>query len=361
MVGRDSFYITVVADTGKYNNKLNDFITDLPNQLEFNTPHEICLTESIIPYNILNVGKSTYFTILRLSKQKDGPDIPETEKYNKYTRFIASHEGSAGFIKEYSMYYAVRLRIPEGYYSSIDSLLDVIQKKARYVCANLGKYRLPPPKSEDVIEIFNYYDRYIKGMDVGEYDEFVTGHYITNKEISEYKRKDIDWHRADALNNMIFFNRVWYQEHTREICIGEDISLDSTDFVTELHMDRELGLLWGFDIETLQLYPNMRITSPYQVRLIPNDLFFIYTNVVNSVIVSGTLSQLLRIIPITNGVKFGELHHSEFKNLQYLQLNTQYLNSIRFTIRDIEGNLVKFLSGPHTIVLNLHIRAVKKD
>ncbi|NQY53279.1 MAG: hypothetical protein HRT42_06855 [Campylobacteraceae bacterium] len=359
----DSFYITILADTRKYDNKLNNFVTDLPKVLEFNTPHEICLTESIIPYNCLNVGKNTYLTILRLVRKNIEDESLDDLIYDRYDRYLASHDeddDATSYIKMYVMYYAVRLRVPEGYYNNVNEFLDVVQKKVAYICGNRTKYLLPAPTSNNDLEIRDYYDRHIKGEVTDKYREFVVGHFITAKEIAEYKKNNIDWEKLDSLNNMLFFNRIYYRNYTGQVVINEDTSLNSANYVTELHMDKDFALLLGFNTRIELLYPNMRVVSPYQSRIIPNDLLFIYSNVVNSIIVGDSLSQLLRIVPVTKDAKFGSLIHSEYKNLQYLPLNTQYLNSIRFTIRNIEGNLVKFLSGPHTIVLNLHIRPIKR-
>ena len=108
------------------------------------------------------------------------------------------------------------------------------------------------------------------------------------------------------------------------------------------------------------LHPN--ILSPYQVAIRPYDLVFVYVDIIENQIISDTQTKLLRIIPLTSEkIGFAGALHLEFKNSEYLRVNTKVINYIHFMLKDLAGNQILFQDGPSPLLLRLHFRPIKEN
>lgn len=83
---------------------------------------------------------------------------------------------------------------------------------------------------------------------------------------------------------------------------------------------------------------------------------FVYTDIVDNVIVGDSLSPLLRNV-VVNGT-FGDIIEREFYNPFYKNLNKGRIEEIEISLRDDTGNLIPFEFGK--TLLRLHFRLKKE-
>ena len=79
---------------------------------------------------------------------------------------------------------------------------------------------------------------------------------------------------------------------------------------------------------------------------------YIYTDIVENVIIGDTEAPLLRIVETAGN--FGDIIHQTFEPLRFIPLRRKSFDSIEIDIRDAYGQPMSFESGILTVTL--HIR-----
>jgi hypothetical protein len=112
-----------------------------------------------------------------------------------------------------------------------------------------------------------------------------------------------------------------------------------------------------FDASTL---PGEHLNTPYRATLSPNvhlplQHLYIYSNLVEQVVVGDTYAPLLQVVPVQNG-SFGTVQYHQFLNPLYMSLAMDDISVIEIKLCDDLGNIVKFAIG--NVVIKLHFKQV---
>ena len=95
-------------------------------------------------------------------------------------------------------------------------------------------------------------------------------------------------------------------------------------------------------------------TRPPNVHL-PLQNLYIYTNLVDHILVGDTYAPLLQVVPIKNG-QYGSVQHQQFLNPLYMSLSTGNISVIEIKLANERGEEVLFEFG--SVVLKLHFKKI---
>lgn len=84
---------------------------------------------------------------------------------------------------------------------------------------------------------------------------------------------------------------------------------------------------------------------------------FVYSDIIEDVYVGNSMSKLLRIVPVKMG--FNNLNTISFTDPHYIPLENDYLERIRMTVMDSEGNRIKFIDNHSSVIYKLHFQPKK--
>jgi hypothetical protein len=87
---------------------------------------------------------------------------------------------------------------------------------------------------------------------------------------------------------------------------------------------------------------------------------YIYSSLVEPILVGGVQVPLLRSIWIESKYNFGEIVHENIDQLMYLPISSSSINNIEIEIRNDAGQLINFPYGSKTS-LTLHFRKTKRN
>ena len=87
---------------------------------------------------------------------------------------------------------------------------------------------------------------------------------------------------------------------------------------------------------------------------------FLYCEQIREQHVNEILSPLLATIPIPPNSKFGDPVHHPVKNPHYLNLKNNNIDELHFTLKNRQGENVRFTNSSQTIILSLLLRPTKR-
>ena len=346
------FYVTAVAGTeSDRNNTLSSFKIRLKESKLLGGEYLVGLTSAMLPFNIFNIEPNTFCTVIRsrhrsevYTEDKTSIEVENEEPFRKI-----GLDYDIETRQPHVLEYAIRLKINEGYYSSIDSIKKEMRTRAEQMFQNHDKYFLRG-NFQNLTNLS--LERGIDGLK----PEFLIGRTLSKKKLHRYRKSPHDA-KEDAANNILFFDRILFEPHTRKVVFEQDRTLHSERFYTRFAMSPSLAKLFGFyNNYILDLsFRYHSVLNSFQARIIPNELFFIYSDIIYPQLISGYEQPLLRILPVVDtNVEYGSYLNYEFdRNPEYVKLNTRTLDYIKFWITDIEGEPIKFEDTSKTVILKL--------
>ena len=347
----EPFHIIAIPDQKIAGTKLNNFRIRTPENIDLNGDYEVALVESSLPFNIYNVRKDSYFCIARYNL-KSKIKFRKDHQYRKCV-LTGGEDWEKSPPKEFALDYAIRIRIPEGFYESVDQLKSAIQLKIRLLLDS-EKNRLPASTTTDDIAANKYYVSAMDGLNPN-FKEFFLG-LALNPKLME----DAEARKVDALNNIILLNRMLFTPETGYVNFKKDSAINATHYFSTIKTNIETAHLLGYDTDCLVI-PFGGTVPSFQVRIYPHDTIFVYVNILENTIVSGYESNILRILPIEAlKPKFGNLIWTEYQNPHYVKLNTHHISYIQFELLDRFSNPINFEHTAQNIQFTLHFRPIKQ-
>ena len=178
------FHLFAIPDGRLYNNTLNNFKIRLAGDIIFEQPYEVALIESSFPFNIYNIESDSYFSITRYI-QKSEIKFRKEKQYREHT--ITTVEGRFGKpSSEYSLDYAVRVKMPAGFYSDINHLKNVLKMKIDILLSS-SENQLPEYSGSGSVS--NYYQEAILGQNRN-FQEFFIGLRLGKDTLEYYQTED---------------------------------------------------------------------------------------------------------------------------------------------------------------------------
>jgi hypothetical protein len=157
------------------------------------------------------------------------------------------------------------------------------------------------------------------------------------------------------------------QNYFRDHCadIFEEFRVDASGYINfkikDIHnsvrMDIPLARYLGFDSIYKFKNGHKKVFSAYKrpLKAKPYRQFYIYSSIIDPVLVGGVHVPLLRTIYIENKYEIGDLVHGTIDRPMYLPVSSNCINNIEIQIRDDSGKLVEFPKNSITC-LTLHFR-----
>ena len=367
MINNDySFHLVAEPDGRLQGNRLNNFKIRLKNTIDLAVPYEVALIESSVPHNAYNISDDAYFCISRWvlkSKMKSRID-------DEYRHLSHGKKGS-----EIVLDYAIRVKVPKGYYDSIEHFKKVLQYKIDLLLndeANLLKswsdtnndpfftnlsyeYLDKRPLLKEMVH--KYYHEALVGLNPDQKEFFIS--LRLGKALLDSYERDPQTKQVDALNNLTILPRMTHCPQTGFLKFSVDTSDHAEEYHTVIRADSIINTVLGFN-QTKFIIPASGAISPYQVNLVPYDVIFLYLNIIENVIVSDSEVKLLRIIPIAaKNPKFGQLLWTEYLNPQYIPLISKHISYLHFELRDDHGKPILFQNSSQNVHFILHFRPIK--
>ena len=348
-----SFLIIAIPDPEIPGTTLNNFRIRVPENIALNgIEYEACLKESSVPFNIYNVREDTYFCIARYNL-KSKIKYRKDHQYRKCV-LTGGKDWEVSPPKEYALDYAIRIKMPEGFYASIDQLKSAIQLKIKLLLED-GNNRLPASQTTDDAAANKYYVDAMDGLN-SEYKEFFLGLKLNPIHLLQ----DDEAKHVDALNNILLLERMIFTPETGYVNFKKDDAINAADYFSTIKADIETCHLLGYDTDCI-IVPSEGQEPSFQARLYPHDTIFVYVNILENTIVSGYESNLLRILPIEAlKPKFGDLIWTEYLNPHYIKLNTLHIDYIHFELLDKFARPINFQHTAQDIQFTLHFRPIKQ-
>ena len=350
-----SFYGSFVV--GEKEHQGNSFFNvKLVKGIDFRRRYEVALASATIPSYIQNISENTYCTLHRMRKTSSDTLVSQDPMLSK---IMMEHEGVS-----YVLDYAIRLKIPAGFYSSFEELKNVLKHRAYEVSSN-GAYEIIPydkmlHEMGSGISASQYYKDIlrVKNNNMGEF--YMGSRYI------ETQFGDIpDLTLVDTLNNIMFFDRLTHETILDRVDIAPDFSFNSRNYIMRMDMTQSLKTFLGFRDDSIYIKPDATMQSQQRMRIYPYRHLFLSSDIVDPLyIVNGVKTRALREIPIKNIPRLGGLIHHEFQVLRYIPMNKNSLDQIGFGLwseDSKEGGLEStfFKDSQYNIVFTLHFRPIE--
>jgi len=157
----------------------------------------------------------------------------------------------------------------------------------------------------------------------------------------------------------ILQTKIITHEHLSMSYNDNRVAFHSTQFCS-IYFTSELAKILGFqlpesstDTHKISLEPNQTILCEREVDInfFKPSYLMIYTDLVKETIISGSYTNLLKIVPINFDSDVSKLQTAEFIHLEFRELANHLINEIKIEIRDHSGNLIQF--AHNNIYLNL--------
>ena len=165
--------------------------------------------------------------------------------------------------------------------------------------------------------------------------------------------------KQDILQNSFFERIKWNSSQMKLYFLPEQTNLTSLSYFT---FEADIAHIFGYPTgQTIHLYSNELVEATYQGKFSPvGDVILVYCDITENKVLKGPDENLLKVICIGDkSIPFGSVFFQEVKNPSYLPINTRYLTTMKFFLRDAYGRKVLFVDGPHTVQLQLRFRPVK--
>ena len=118
----------------------------------------------------------------------------------------------------------------------------------------------------------------------------------------------------------------------------------------------DLSDILGFNNITSDADPSITLPANSVVDLRRGlESFYVYSSMVEPLVVGDKIVQLLRIVPITG--QHGEMVTTRFEHVQYILVMSREFGTIEKEIRDDTGRPVPFERGKVTVTLHFRRRS----
>jgi hypothetical protein len=118
-----------------------------------------------------------------------------------------------------------------------------------------------------------------------------------------------------------------------------------------------------FDFNSLKEIITKKITFKHEdsnkcfvnfTKLCFVENLFVYTNIIEDVCISEDKKKLLKIVPVTHGNDFS--NNVIFINPHYVPIENDFIERIRMSVTDAQGEDIKFVDIFSNIIYKLHFR-----
>ena len=136
----------------------------------------------------------------------------------------------------------------------------------------------------------------------------------------------------------------------------------TNDYVKIRFVGNELPYFFGSDgHRQLIVEKNTEFIFPIAPELIyKNANLYLYCSQIEPQFVNNVMAPLLALIPIGSQEVWGGGMHHIFKTPRFLNLNTMFLEKLEFTIRNRDGDEIKFEDSSYTVTINTVVRPSTK-
>lgn len=297
MIG-DDFYLTLMSNSSFQDypeNKTSSFTVKLPKTISLEGSYEVALCELTFPMTIENVTKDNNQLIIELMA------VDENNQPTLTKSIIPIH-----------------YRIEEGYYRSLDEILDALNRSIIYHTPDLD----------------------------------------------EWTEKKIDFLVWDTTRQQIILNSANLHtvlEKLKPIAIRKRVGTKDNCrgyIFNKIYLEGLLALQLGYepgeDMVDLPFHHKPHINFGI------SDTFMVYCDVVEPQIVSNIYGQVLKVVQsIDSGSHFGDLCYRSYIDRSYLPVVKNYFDTISIDIRQTTvGRLVPFSFG--NVYVLVHFKKVQK-
>ena len=341
-----------------------EFSFKFPHPINLIGEYEVGVIESFIPYNLFNIEKEEYMQVeyycspRELTTMNDISRVHKTvaEKkmyWNAISEFFPiqtdQFDELAGWhstMEEYFLLYAFRVKMEPGFFDDIDELVEIIKRRIKFFTEMHKRFEVhvPPPNSDPNAKVLEnhlaWYQTFLDGKSKS-HEEF----YIGNRKI---------------LNLNKFLNRIKFVKGQKKVhLLPENERIES---VVKVKVGTDTAKLFGWGGKTHTFHSNEYYESTYMVRFNPfGEMILLYCDIIENPVVKNEFNNLLKVICLPNSeVTFGNFHNREFKNSQYIPLNTTHLSSLKLYLRNLQGDKILFQDSFHPCAFTLHFRPVNR-
>lgn len=306
----EDFYWIVASDTaGDQNNTVANFTIKSPFPLDFgNEKWVVGLAEIIFPVSWYNFKYYEEIKVLVYD-----PDMEEdvSNKFNAHSIII-----EPGHYTVYELVHTINDKLSRVRFN-VNVTRPMLTMNQLFHKCEITSGSINP---EELVDLAR---RNAKNNEIED--------YTTDKDFIEANRK-ANWMQDGAQKFIVYISM---SERFRRL-LGFEMSEE--DFEEELIDNGIIEAHLNIDLDTI--YRNV----------------FVYTNIMQHVMVGDMLAPLLRVVPVEKDVKMYDQQHVIFTSPFYYPIATQYVNSINISFRDYTGELFSFRSGRS--VCTLHFRKV---
>jgi hypothetical protein len=157
---------------------------------------------------------------------------------------------------------------------------------------------------------------------------------------------------------------AFFRNHCRKIF--EEFGVDQNGLI-EFRLKQNINLIkFSSPLKRLlgldrSIFSNQRGTV-YSAESKPSiqkafNLMFIYSSLIEPIMVGGVFVPLLRSIWLESTYNYGDIVHKDLKNKMYLPISSTSINNIEIEVRNDAGELIPFPYGSKTN-LTLHFRRI---
>ena len=331
----DDFYVVLPSNTkGNSQNTTSNFTIDLPNQLDLSKGGWQCaLSELTYPHTFFNI-ENCFFHFYRCNS------------YNIVNENLQENIDNAEEIINGDN---------EGMINNED--FEMISDNEEGIINNEDFEMIDEPilleKNKEIYEDNLFKKKISKLFRIN----IPAGHYSSGKELIEKINKIIKEKNIKAINfSYLQFNnkiRTSLKKNTH-LKLSESLASVFGYLNTEFHKEcicfDKIENEKSVEIPVDKIYETGSLGLDLNVRL---HSLYIYTNIINYIVVGNILTPLLRIVPISLGNR-GKNANRIFVDRYYHFLHSKYIKQIDISIRDDQGDIVKFHSGK--VILVLHFK-----
>lgn len=133
-----------------------------------------------------------------------------------------------------------------------------------------------------------------------------------------------------------------------------------SDFTEVNFTEYELEPFFGH-IGPLMVQKDQQFVTEYQPAIkLRNTNFFLYCDQIREQYVNELMTPLLATVPIPSNIKFSDPVHMSVRNPHFLSLKSNNLHELHFTLKNRQGESVKFKNSAQTIILSLLLRPTSR-
>lgn len=299
-------------------NTMANYVTELPENLVLSSAYEVGIAEVSYTYSWFN--------------------IPEDQ--------VISYIDSSG------RFYDVNIVLKKGHYSTIEPILYHINRAADLFSTQTTEFEKPPR-----LFLRSYNPKIVQ----------LAGSLKTHPEVRIYFDFPQFLNEMLGLPELRDTPHIRYDKRKRGLETIEKLNLiDSAlsksilnikHFEEENELEDEMNIQRRGETDQGKHY-SIVPDSYYQMNAGINAIF-VYSDLVEHSIVGNSKSQLLRIVEIPRGLKFGQQVLVRYDKINYIPLLLHQIHRIQIYLKDDSGEVVGFNFG--RVFVTLHFRKVNNN